>query len=224
MTVARNLGGAAGRAPTFLDRLPSGGVIGLAAGAAVVGGLYGAGTARTDGSRRVRPTRDADYTLRPESQEAARASIQLQRLWGGGIGLLGGVALGSSLMRLPKGGSALSALAGAGMLGWGVGRLMRLHGAEATVDPALPEKTPAGRSDMVRTDSERRYNVFTGGTSRTYDGTGYNIYGFSTSPGLLESLSAPHVEEVPAFTTPSLLERLRAQTEIAARSTSTVGG
>lgn len=137
----------------------------IAGGAALLGGVVATATTHTDGTRNVRRRYGDDYQLRPNSKDAARASIGFERVLGGGAAVLGAGVLGYQLLSGPKVGGALI---GGALLGAGVAKLLKLDGAESTLDPSLPEHTPEGQSDMTR---HNRYRY-------QQDGAGYNAFGF----------------------------------------------
>ncbi len=136
----------------------------VAGGSAVVAGLIAAATTQQDGTRNVRRKYDGEYQLRPTSKDAAKASIDLQRFMGG-TAIVGGTAvLGFQALTSPGLGGAIL---GGALLGGGIGKLIRLSGAEEQIDEALPDHTAAGQPDMTR-HNKHMYQQ---------EGAGYNAYG-----------------------------------------------
>lgn len=200
MSMATGAGTVAGAsASRMLDNVSPGGVSGIAAGALVVGGLIGHATTRTDGSRRVSRRHASDYTLRPRSKDAARKSLEYQRLFGAAGAIGGAATLAYSLSTLSKTGSAGVALIGAGFLGWGAARLLKLHGAEDELPDALPEDTPAGESDMERS-GYTSYGLF--GETHRRPSRGYDVYGWPTGSPLAPSAPVINVQPLPTSVQP----------------------
>jgi hypothetical protein len=159
-----------------------GSTLAMSAGGLVVGGLLGAATTHTDGTRDVHRRYANDYQLQPTSQDAARKSIHFQRVMSG-IGLVAGTAMaGFGLLkgRIDPG----LAIAGSAVVGGSAARLMRLSGAEDHLSKALPEHTAPGQAEM------RRRNIM-GWAS---DGAGYSAGGWYQGPWIGRGAIADGVE------------------------------
>lgn len=155
----------------------------VAAGAAAVGGVVSAATTHRDGVRNVKKEHDGEYQLRPSSKEAARASLEFQRLLGGGGALVGGALLGVQVL---SGRATLPmTLAGGMLLGGGIAKVAKLAGAEAEIDPNLPERTPEGQPDMTR-HNKHMYQQ---------EGAGYNALGFYQGPRWGQSSYSPTYQQ-----------------------------
>ena len=137
----------------------------VSVGGFVVGGLVSAASTHVDGTRDVRSRRANDYQLQPTSQESARKSIEFQRLMGG-LSILGGAAMAGFGVLASRSRPEL-AIMGATLAGAGVGKLVRLSGAEDKIDRSLPEHTAAGEPEM------RRRNI----AAWASDGAGYSASG-----------------------------------------------
>jgi hypothetical protein len=158
-----NVGAAVG--VSLSGGLSTGAKLGLAAGALAIGVTFGHLTTRTDGSRRINKKYGPSYTLEPQSKDAARKSLNFQRAIGGAGAVLGVGALAWGLKGMGSaGGGAGIAIAGVGLLGFGATRLLKLRGAEDSIDEHLPEHTPAGKTDMRSVDS-------------SYSGRGFDAQG-----------------------------------------------
>ncbi len=183
----------------MLDRMSPGGVVGIAAGALVVGGLFGAMTTRTDGSRRIHRRHGTDYTIRPKSKEAAHKSLQFQRFTGAAGAIGGAATLAYSLSTLSKSGSAGVAVIGAGLLGWGAARLLKLQGAEDHLPVNLPDETPAGQADMER-PAHTAYGLF--GETWSQPPRGYDVYGYAANSPLSQAPPPSLVQPLPTRVQP----------------------
>jgi len=151
-----------------VEKIPISGATALVVGAvaAVGGGLVGAASTQADGTRNVRRKYDGEYQLRPTSKDAAKSSINTQRMLGGGAAVIGAGTLGFQLFSSSGAGLAGTLLGGA-LLGIGIGKIFKLSGAEDRIDASLPEHTPAGQSDMTRHNKYSYQN----------EGAGYNAHG-----------------------------------------------
>ncbi|MCW2974163.1 MAG: hypothetical protein JWN72_2436 [Thermoleophilia bacterium] len=142
----------------------------LTAGAVVVGGLLGYAATRTDGSQYISHDYGPDVVITPRSQDAARSSLVRQRVFGG-ITIAAGAALSLASVLRPGLGTR-TAIAGAGMAAFGIGKLIKLDGAEAKLSKALPEHTPIGTPSY---DRDYRgwgsYHSGFGGLGSSYSGS-----------------------------------------------------
>lgn len=164
-------------------------LLGVSAGALVIGGVVSALTTHVDGTRDVRSRHSNDYQLQPTSREAAKKSIDFQRTMGGlsivGGGILAGVgSLGIMGRVRPE-----LAIMGAALTGAGIGRLLRLIGAEDKIPKDLPEATAAGQPEM------RRRNIM----AWANDGAGYSASGIYSGAWSGEGLIADGVKLSPGM-------------------------
>ena len=153
--------------------MAAGAIAGVAAGAAL--GTMG----RDDGTRRVHRRYASDYTLRPRSKEAARDSKRLQifqSIGAIGIGVVVGVGALATKGRGWDLGNVGMAAVGAGLIGHGASSAWKLRDLDDGIDPGLPEHTPDGEADMVRTDPF--YPAY--GLRPIRAGRGYSVLGFPT--------------------------------------------